>query len=141
MLRNAESAITKGKLKEEDIDPALINQFTVLLRLGLFDGDPLKGKFGRLGNGDVCTKGHQQLALEAARQGIVLLKNNDNFLPLNKNHVYSLAVIGPGANSTTFIGGLYSGLILLIILRTRIFCQIFIFLFSIGYMRTNLEIY
>ncbi|CAO2829504.1 unnamed protein product [Amaranthus hypochondriacus] len=109
MLRNAESAITKGKLKEEDIDPALINQFTVLLRLGLFDGDPLKGKFGRLGNGDVCTKGHQQLALEAVRQGIVLLKNNDNFLPLNKNHVFSLAVIGPGANSTTFIGGLYSG--------------------------------
>uniref|UniRef100_A0A803L1Z7 Fibronectin type III-like domain-containing protein n=1 Tax=Chenopodium quinoa TaxID=63459 RepID=A0A803L1Z7_CHEQI len=57
--------------------------------------------FGRLGSKDVCTKEHQRLALEAARQGIVLLKNDNNFLPLNKDHVSSLAIIGPGANSTS----------------------------------------
>ena len=115
MLYNTQSAIGQGKLKEGDIDQALRNLFPVLLRLGLFNGDPLNGMFGRLGGKDVCTKKHQRLALDAARQGIVLLKN-DNFLPLNKDHVSSLAIIGPGANSTSpFVqGGGYSGLILLI---------------------------
>lgn len=109
MLHNTLSAIGQGKLKEEDIDRALKNLFTVLLRLGLYNGDPLNGMFGRLGSQDVCTKEHQRLALEAARQGMVLLKNNENFLPLNKYHVSSLAIIGPGANSTSQLGGGYSG--------------------------------
>ncbi|XP_021747584.1 probable beta-D-xylosidase 6 [Chenopodium quinoa] len=110
MLYNTQSAIGQGKLKEGDIDQALNNLFPVLLRLGLFNGDPLNGMFGRLGGKDVCTKEHQRLALEAARQGIVLLKN-DNFLPINKDHVSSLAIIGPGANSTSYLdlGGGYSG--------------------------------
>lgn len=119
MLYNTESAIGKGKLKEVDIDRALNNLFIVLLRLGLFNGDPLNGMFGRLGSQDVCTNEHKKLALEAATQSIVLLKNNDNFLPLNKDHVSSLATIGPGANSTTQLDGGYSGLILLLILVTQ----------------------
>ncbi|KNA13626.1 hypothetical protein SOVF_114930 [Spinacia oleracea] len=110
MLYNTESAIGKGKLKEVDIDRALNNLFIVLLRLGLFNGDPLNGMFGRLGSQDVCTNEHKKLALEAATQSIVLLKNNDNFLPLNKDHVSSLATIGPGANSTTQLDGGYSGI-------------------------------
>ncbi|KAI4328098.1 hypothetical protein L6164_020483 [Bauhinia variegata] len=109
MLRNTQSAIQQGKVNEEDIDRALVNLFSVQLRLGMFDGDPTRGQFGKLGPQDVCTPEHRTLALEAARQGIVLLKNDMKFLPLNKNIVTSLAIIGPLA-STNKLGGGYSGI-------------------------------
>ncbi|KAK4261435.1 hypothetical protein QN277_004431 [Acacia crassicarpa] len=108
MVRKTESAIKQGKVKEKDIDGALFNLFSVQLRLGLYDGDPRRGMFGNLGPLDVCTPEHKTLALEAARQGIVLLKNDKKFLPLNKNAAETLAVIGPMA-FTTKLGGLYSG--------------------------------
>lgn len=109
LLRKTQSAIEQGKVQEEDIDRALLNLFLVQLRLGLFDGDPRKGKYGKLGPRDVCTSEHKKLALEAARQGIVLLKNGNKFLPLDKNVVSSLAVIGPVANNASLLGGGYSG--------------------------------
>ncbi|KAL9328520.1 hypothetical protein ACSQ67_003523 [Phaseolus vulgaris] len=109
MLRHTKSAIEQGKVKEEDIDRALLNLFSVQLRLGLFDGDPVRGRFGKLGPKDVCTPEHKTLALEAARQGIVLLKNDRKFLPLNRDIGASLAVIGPMA-TTTKLGGDYSGI-------------------------------
>ncbi|KAJ9562475.1 hypothetical protein OSB04_007635 [Centaurea solstitialis] len=109
MLRHTKSAIEKGKVEEADIDKALLNLFMVQLRLGLFDGDPIKGKFGKLGPRDVCTPDHKNLALEAARQGMVLLKNDNNFLPLRKSVVSSLAVVGPMANATDALGGGYIG--------------------------------
>ncbi|KAA8546645.1 hypothetical protein F0562_003124 [Nyssa sinensis] len=107
-LRHTQSAIEQGKVQEKDIDRALFNLFSVQLRLGLFDGDPKKGPFGKLGPKDVCTSEHKTLALEAARQGIVLLKNDKKFLPLKKNSISSLAVVGPMANETK-LGGGYTG--------------------------------
>jgi len=77
------------------------------MRLGWFDGDLTKQPYGNLGPKDVCTAEHQQLALEAARQGIVLLKN-DGSLPLVANKVHSLAVIGPNANVTETMIGNYT---------------------------------
>ncbi|KAM0938799.1 putative glycosidase [Dioscorea sansibarensis] len=109
LLRHAKSAVKKGKLKKKYIDRALFNLFSVQLRLGLFDGDPKKQQFGRFGTLDVCTKEHRELALEAARQGIVLLKNDKNFLPLRKSKVKSLAIIGPAADDTDILGGDYTG--------------------------------
>ncbi|KAG5013566.1 hypothetical protein AAZX31_09G184900 [Glycine max] len=109
MLRHTESAIEQGKVKEEDLDRALLNLFSVQLRLGLFDGDPIRGRFGKLGPKDVCTQEHKTLALDAARQGIVLLKNDKKFLPLDRDIGASLAVIGPLA-TTTKLGGGYSGI-------------------------------
>lgn len=110
MLLNTKSAVEQGKVQESDIDRALVNLFSVQFRLGLFDGNPSKGKFGNLGPEDVCTKKHRKLALEAAKQGIVLLKNNNKFLPLNKKTLTSLAVIGPTANITSNLGGTYTGI-------------------------------
>ncbi|KAK9166162.1 hypothetical protein Scep_001353 [Stephania cephalantha] len=109
-VRHAKLAIQRGVLKEEDINRALMNLFTVQMRLGLFDGDPAKGKFGKLGPRNVCAPEHTKLALEAARQGIVLLKNEKSFLPLNRNSIASLAVIGPLANDSLKLGGGYSGI-------------------------------
>ncbi|PIA54809.1 hypothetical protein AQUCO_00901003v1 [Aquilegia coerulea] len=110
MLLNTQSAIEQGKVQEEDIDRALYNLFSVQLRLGLFNGNPAKGKYGKLGPHNVCTKEHRELALEAAKQGIILLKNDRNFLPLKKTSVASLAVIGPTANGTSNLGGTYTGI-------------------------------
>ncbi|KAI3883598.1 hypothetical protein MKX03_016280 [Papaver bracteatum] len=110
LVTNTQSAIEQGKIKEEDIDKALFNLFLVQLRLGLFDGNPIKGKYGKLGPHDVCTTEHKKLALDAARQGIVLLKNDNKFLPLKRSGVSSLAVIGPMANDTSKLGGGYTGI-------------------------------
>ncbi|KAF9597059.1 hypothetical protein IFM89_015250 [Coptis chinensis] len=110
MLYNTRSAVEQGKVQEEDIDRALFNLFSVQLRLGLFDGNPTKGKFGNLGPKDICTREHRKLAQEAAKQGIVLLKNDKEFLPLQKKRISSLAIIGPTANNTSNLGGTYTGI-------------------------------
>ncbi|KAG8089609.1 hypothetical protein GUJ93_ZPchr0011g28451 [Zizania palustris] len=69
------AAIQQGKMTEKDVDKAVTNLFTVRMRLGHFDGDPRNnGVYGHLGAADVCTQAHKDLALEAARDGIVLLK-------------------------------------------------------------------
>ena len=112
MMKYTKSAIDQRKVIEEDLDKALVNLFTVQLRLGLFNGDPIKGKYSKLGPSDVCSSDHKNLALEAARQGIVILKNDTKFLPLQKHDVSSLAVIGPMANVTDELGGGYIGLAL-----------------------------
>ncbi|KAJ4849733.1 putative beta-D-xylosidase 6 [Turnera subulata] len=109
VARHGQLAVDQGKLREENIDRALLNLFSVQLRLGLFDGDPKYGKFGGLGPENVCTTEHRTLALEAARQGIVLVKNDGKFLPLDKRTVSSLAIIGPLANNASSLGGDYTG--------------------------------
>lgn len=107
--RHTLSAIRSGKVQEADIDRALLNLFSVQLRLGIFDGQSAKKQYGHLGPDNLCTKEHRDLALEAVRQGIVLLKNAKHFLPLRKNEVNSVAVVGPGASDTTVYGGDYTG--------------------------------
>ncbi|KMZ67994.1 Beta-xylosidase, family GH3 [Zostera marina] len=114
-------ALESGKITEKDIDGALLNLFTVQLRLGLFDGNPGNLPFGNLGPSNVCTAEHRQLALEAARQGLVLLKNDMDLLPLsdsmqsqrngrNMDKVGHLAIIGSIANTASKLGGDYSGI-------------------------------
>src|SRR5437016_5822995 len=56
----------------------------------------------------VHSKEHQQLALNAAREGMVLLKNENNVLPLKKD-VKTIAVIGPNANALEVLMGNYNG--------------------------------
>ncbi|CAG7911558.1 unnamed protein product [Brassica rapa] len=109
MVRHTQAAIDKGKVSEEQIDRALLNLFAVQLRLGLFDGNPKQGRYAKLGANDICSSSHRELALEAARQGIVLLKNDHKLLPLKKRHVSSLAIIGPMANNISSMGGTYTG--------------------------------
>ncbi|PON38897.1 Glycoside hydrolase [Parasponia andersonii] len=65
LYRHTLSAIEQGKVQEEDLGGALLILFSVQLRFGLFNGDPLKGRYGRLGPQDVCNSEHKKLALEA----------------------------------------------------------------------------
>ncbi|WRX30842.1 Glycoside hydrolase [Theobroma cacao] len=109
-LKNyTKSAVKKRKLPMSEIDRALHNLFSVRMRLGLFNGNPTKQPFGNIGSDQVCSQEHQNLALEAARNGIVLLKNTDSLLPLSKTKTTSLAVIGPNANSAKTLVGNYAG--------------------------------
>ncbi len=63
-------------------------------RLGLFDPLGLQ-PYLNLSSANISSPAHQQLALDAARQGMVLLKNNGGALPLNADKIPTLAVIGP----------------------------------------------
>ncbi|KAG5612585.1 hypothetical protein H5410_023866 [Solanum commersonii] len=79
------------------------------MRLGLFNGDPSILEYGDISAAEVCSQEHRALALEAARNGIVLLKNSDRLLPLSKMKTTSLAVIGPKANDSEVLLGNYEG--------------------------------
>ncbi|KAJ8768328.1 hypothetical protein K2173_021481 [Erythroxylum novogranatense] len=101
--KSAEAAVRMGKVREEDVDRSLTFLYVVLMRLGYFDGNP---KFDSLGKDDVCTKENIELAAEAARQGMVLLKNVDGTLPLKPDSCKTLAAVGPHANATDVMIGL-----------------------------------
>ena len=88
-------AIKDGKVSPEMIDLRVAEILRVKFQLGLFD-NPYKGD-AKEAEKIVHYKEHQELALEAARQSIVLLKNEKNILPLNKD-IKSVAVIGPNAD-------------------------------------------
>ncbi|KAL6962665.1 putative beta-D-xylosidase 7 [Sarracenia purpurea var. burkii] len=109
-LKNyTKSAVIQKKLPVSEIDRALHNLFSVRMRLGLFNGNPRKLLFGNIGANQVCTKEHQHLALETARNGIVLLKNSGELLPLPKTKTASLGVIGPNADAPKTLLGNYEG--------------------------------
>ncbi|KAI4375624.1 hypothetical protein MLD38_013473 [Melastoma candidum] len=107
--QHTSGAVKAGLLNESAIDNAISNNFATLMRLGFFDGDPRKRLYGKLGPSDVCTPANQELAQEAARQGIVLLQNTAGSLPLSPSTIKSLAVIGPNANVTKTMIGNYEG--------------------------------
>ncbi|KAJ0817649.1 putative glycosidase [Helianthus annuus] len=109
LAQHTEAAIKAGLVKESDVDRAVTNNFATLMRLGFFDGNPSKQIYGKLGPKDVCTPANQELAREAARQGIVLLKNSAGSLPLSPTAIKSLAVIGPNANVTKAMIANYEG--------------------------------
>ncbi|CAL4988380.1 unnamed protein product [Urochloa decumbens] len=104
------SAIRQGKMAEKDVDKALTNLFAVRMRLGHFDGDPRgSAPYGGLGAADICTPEHKNLALEAAQDGIVLLKNDGGLLPLDRSAVGGAAAIGHNANDPLVLSGNYFG--------------------------------
>ncbi|XP_021853292.1 probable beta-D-xylosidase 5 [Spinacia oleracea] len=100
LLKYTVNAVQQKKVEESVVDQALIYNYIVLMRLGFFDGDPKKHPFGKLRPSDVCTKDHKKLALDTAKQGIVLLENKGPTLPLSSKYVKNLAIIGPNGNAT-----------------------------------------
>ncbi|MBA0656235.1 hypothetical protein Goklo_008611 [Gossypium klotzschianum] len=109
LAQHSEDAVKQGLLNEVDINNALVNTLRVQMRLGMFDGEPSVQPFGKLGPKDVCTPSNQELALEAARQGIVLIKNSGVSLPLSHRRHRTVAVIGPNSDATVSMIGNYAG--------------------------------
>jgi beta-glucosidase len=99
-------AIKDGLIKESEIDTAVKRLFTARMRLGMFD-PAADVPFNQIPMSEVNSPAHRQLALRAARESIVLLKNN-GVLPL-KASVKTIAVIGPNAESIPAIEGNYHG--------------------------------
>ena len=100
-------AVKKGLITEAQIDVSLKRLFLARYRLGLFDpADKMlwsKVPFSEVGSPD-----HQALALRAARESMVLLKNSNNTLPLAPSKVKTIAVIGPNAAELSAIEGNYN---------------------------------
>jgi beta-glucosidase len=96
-----QKAIEAKLLTEADLDGALRGKFRTVIRLGLLDSpnDNPYAKIGTLGEPEPWnTPEHKALALDAARESVVLLKNANSMLPLDRAHLKSVAVIGPRAN-------------------------------------------
>lgn len=98
------SALGKGLISQSQIDDAVLQVLTDKFRLGLFEHPYVDVKKADAING--C-EAHRQVAYEAASKAMVLLKNDNSFLPLDKNKVKTIALIGPNANRC--IRGGYSG--------------------------------
>ena len=100
------NAYKLGMVSLEDINRAAYRVLRARMQLGLFD-DPDLNPYNKLAPSVVGSDKHRELALEAARQSIVLLKNKNNILPLNPKKLKSIAVVGINAGSCEF--GDYSG--------------------------------
>ena len=88
-------AVDDGKISQETLDKRVAEILRIKFWLGLFD-NPYRGN-GKQAEQIVHSKEHQAVSLEAARQSLVLLKNETHLLPLSKS-IRSIAVIGPNAD-------------------------------------------
>ena len=101
-------AAEKGLISEAQIDVAVKRLLLARFKMGQFDPDELV-KYSKIPYSVVDSKAHQELALEAARKSMVLLKNDKNILPLSKD-VKKVAVIGPNANDIDVLLANYNGI-------------------------------
>ena len=100
-------AVHDGLIKESEIDTSLQRLFLARFRLGLFD-PPGAVSFNRIPVSENDSPQHRELALRAARESIVLLKNQAGILPF-KLIPRTIAVVGPNAESLAALEGNYSG--------------------------------
>jgi beta-glucosidase len=105
---NLKKAIELGYITENELNVSIKRLFEARFRLGLFD-PPSKVNYSAISMTDYDTQSHRELAREVARQSIVLLKNENNILPLTRK-IKTIAVIGPYANDTSILLGNYNGI-------------------------------
>ncbi|QMV19406.1 glycoside hydrolase family 3 protein [Granulicella sp. 5B5] len=99
-------AVKKGLVPESALDISLERLFTARFKLGLFDPKSMV-PYDAIPFSEVASAAHHALALDAAEKAIVLLKNEDDTLPLRAG-VKTVAVIGPNAASLSAIEGNYN---------------------------------
>ncbi|MBE5766031.1 MAG: glycoside hydrolase family 3 protein [Clostridiales bacterium] len=98
-------AYLDGLVTEEEIDASVIRAMTARYLLGLFDENC---EYNSIGYEQNDSAENNALALKAAHKTMVLLKN-DGILPLNREKIKSIAVIGPNADSILALEGNYCG--------------------------------
>ena len=108
--KTTKQAIDDKLLAEADVDAVLKAKFRTVIRLGLLDPPSMVPYSSVGGAGEPepwTTEKHKRAALEMARESVVLLKNANSFLPLDKSAIKSIAVVGPHANEALI--DLYGG--------------------------------
>jgi beta-glucosidase len=91
------AAVREGKVTETRLNDALTRVLTVRFRLGEFD--PFDAvPYSKISPDVIDSPAHRAIALKVAQQSIVLLKNSDRFLPLDKTKLKRIAVLGPCAD-------------------------------------------
>ena len=98
-------AVQHHLVSEAEVDAALRRVLTIRFRLGMFD-PPERVPFSSITLSEIGSPDHMALALKAAQESIVLLKNDDHFLPLL--HPGTIAVIGPSADLGQVVEGNYN---------------------------------
>jgi beta-glucosidase len=94
------AAVDAGQVPAGRLDDMVFRILAVMFRMGLFDRAPA-GSIGA----DAQSAAHSLLARDAAAQGIVLLKNDDHLLPLDKSKIRSIAVFGSAAETDPIVTG------------------------------------
>jgi beta-glucosidase len=105
--RTLVDAVKAGQISEAEINRSLERLFVARFKLGMFD-PPEHVPFSRIPYSENDSPAHRQIALEAARKSIVLLKNQNQTLPLNAA-VRKIAVVGPSADDAEALLGNYNG--------------------------------
>ncbi len=105
--RNLVGAVAQGLVSEKEIDVALSHVLDARFELGMFD-PPAQVKWTKIAPTDYDTPQNSQLALQAARNSLVLLKN-EGVLPLDRTKIKKIAVIGDNADSVSMQNGNYNG--------------------------------
>ena len=97
-LTDIPTAVKQGLLTETELDQALTRFLNIRFRLGAFDPDEIV-PFSKIPESVIDCAKHRELSLKASRASIVLLKNENNFLPLSKEKIKRIAIIGPSADT------------------------------------------
>jgi len=101
-------AVRDGLVEEKTIDAAVIRLVTTRMKLGLFDRQE-EVPFTSIGYDQVDGQEQKNLNLKASRKSIVLLKNENNLLPLKLSDIKNIGVVGPNANNRKALVGNYEG--------------------------------
>jgi beta-glucosidase len=101
-------AVKEGLITEDQIDVSLKRLFTIRLRLGMFDPSA-RVSYSTIDSTALETLAHKEHALKMARQSIVMLRNDKNLLPVKKENLKKIAVVGPNANDPEVQLGNYNG--------------------------------
>lgn len=97
MKQSLREALAEGFLTEGDLDEALRNTFRVRFRLGEFD-PASANPYASIDESIIMHPDHAKLSREVAGKAVVLLKNENNMLPLSSENLKKVAVIGPLGN-------------------------------------------
>ncbi|MCI5647950.1 MAG: glycoside hydrolase family 3 C-terminal domain-containing protein [Fusicatenibacter sp.] len=101
-------AVKRGLVTEERLNEAVTNLMTTRMKLGLFD-DPEKVPYSQISFAENDSRANDELNRRAARKSVVLLKNENHLLPLDKNKIRTIGIIGPNANNRKALVGNYEG--------------------------------
>ncbi len=103
-----EEAVNKGLVTDDQVTKAVERLITTRMKLGLFD-DPDKVPYNTLSFSEIDSMKMKEVNLDTARKSLVLLKNDKQLLPLDKNKINSIGIIGPNANNRRSLVGNYEG--------------------------------